>query len=141
MSGMAVNHDYERANPASSAKLLVLSVVLWIVGVATIRLVAPCGRCAPRVGAGLFLATVPVAGATGDVAKRVAGGRVPLLQATTVASVPALLLDGLALGWAPAIYGPAAMPLQAPAAWLLWFVGVSLAVALWRQMRHIAATG
>ena len=83
---------------------------------------------------------MPLAWATVDLARRIAGGRTALLEATAVACIPALLLDGLALTWAQPIYGAAAMPLQGPAAWLLWFVGVSLAVALWRQMRHMPAT-
>ena len=47
MSGISVGHDYGRVIPAASAKLLAVSVVLWIVGVITIRRAAPFGMFAP----------------------------------------------------------------------------------------------
>ena len=141
MSDVSVANDYGRATHAASVRLLLLSVVLWAVGVITIRLAAPLGMFAPRLAPLLFLATVPLAWATVDLARRVADGRHGLFEATATTCVPALLLDGLALTWAQPIYGLAALPLQAPAAWLLWFVGVSLAVAMWQRMRHIATAG
>ena len=141
MSGVSVSHDYGRAVPAASAKLLATSVVLWVLGVIMIRFMAPFGLFAPRFSVALLLVTLPLAWGTVQLVERIGGGRTELLAATAVACVPAALLDGLAMTWARPIYGAAAMPLQAPAVWLLWFLGVSLAVALWRQMRHTAAVG
>ena len=129
---------YGRAAAPASVRLMALSAMLWGVGVATIRLAAPHGLFAPAFSAVLFAATVPLAWFTVDLAVRVAGRHTPLLATATLVSMPALLLDGVAITWAPGLYGPAALPLRAEAAWLLWFVGVSLAMALWRQMRQSA---
>ena len=136
MSDALVTHGYERAGSSASLPLIGLSVALWALGVAMIRLAAPFGMFARHLAAPLFLATIPMAWLTVDLAGRVAAGRLGVLEATAVVSAPALLLDGVALTWAPALYGVAAAPLQAPAAWLLWFVGVSLAVASARRLRH-----
>ncbi len=119
-------------------RLTVLSAVLWAVGVLTIRFAAPFGLFSPGFSLALMLATIPLAWLTVDLAIRVAGQNAPLPWVAAMVSMPALLLDGVAIMWAPGLYGPAAMPLRAEAAWLLWFVGVSMAVALWRQMRQTA---
>jgi hypothetical protein len=49
----------------------------------------------------------------------------------------ATLLDGVAIAWLPSIYGlPASAHLFA-AAWLLWFVGVSLYLSLMMARNEI----
>ena len=136
MSQSAASLHYGRAGSAASIRLMVLSVILWAVGVLTIRLAAPLGVFSPGFSIVLMLATIPLAWQTVDLAVRLAGRDSPLLAVATLVSMPALLLDGLAMTWTPGIYGPAALPLRAEAAWLLWFVGISLAVALLRQMRQ-----
>ncbi len=138
MPHITADLEYDRAAMPASVRLMALSATLWAVGVATIRLAAPFGLFAPAFAPVLFAVTVPLAWLAVDLAVRVAGPHTPLPAAATLVSMPALLLDGLAITWAPGLYGPAALPLRAEAAWLLWFVGVSLAVALWRQMRHTA---
>ena len=118
------------------ARLFVLSVVLWGVGVAFIREAIPFGLFSAAASFALLAATLPVAWLTVRLARRVAGPGTTPFEAVALVSMPALLLDGLALTWAPAAYGPAGTSLRIPAAWLLWFVGVSLAVAVSAERRR-----
>jgi hypothetical protein len=41
----------------------------------------------------------------------------------------------VALTWMPAVYSLDVGEERAAAAWLLWFVGVSLAIAVWKSLR------
>ncbi len=127
----AADLPYRHMIRVASAPLLGLSVVLWGLGVLAIRFGAPLGLFAPTPLAILFLATVPLAWSTVNFAARLTGRRLASLTAAAQASMPALLLDGLAIAWAPGLYGVDAQPVLAHiGAWLLWFVGICLAVAL-----------
>jgi hypothetical protein len=79
----------------------------------------------------LFICSIPVAWILvkiGAVVGKVDGE--DLLSAVTIMSLTALLLDGIALTWCQGWYGLAPSGLLLAAAWLLWGVGVSLALAL-----------
>jgi hypothetical protein len=79
----------------------------------------------------LFVASLPIAWILvkiGAVVGKVDGD--DLLNAVTIMSLTALLLDGIALTWCQSWYGLAQSGLLLAAAWLLWGVGVSLAFAL-----------
>jgi hypothetical protein len=112
---------------------MALGAGLWAVGVLAIHQLAPFGVFLPDAGAILLLAALPMAWLTVRLAVRVAGEAGPdPLTAVAIVSAPALLLDGLALTWAPSIYAGSAGEQRAAGAWLLWFVGVSLLIAIAR---------
>ena len=115
-------------------RLLLLSVVLWAAGVVTIRVLAPTGWLTSGLSWLVLPATIPLVWLTLRLAMRIAGGMDPVLVAAFV-SMPALLLDGLAFSYVPFLYGAAEDERRAGAAWLLWFVGVSLALALLRGVK------
>jgi hypothetical protein len=80
----------------------------------------------------LFVACVPIAWILvkiGAVVGKAEGE--DLLSAVTIMSLTALLLDGIALTWCQDWYGLAQSGLLLAAAWLLWGVGVSLAIGYW----------
>ena len=58
-----------------------------------------------------------------------------ILTATVIMSITALLLDGIGLTWFQNWYGTKPTQLLLAAAWLLWGVGVSLAIGYW-ESRH-----
>jgi Family of unknown function (DUF5367) len=80
---------------------------------------------------GLYLLTVPVVWLTIESVARLGKlSRLKTLMAVVILNFTATLLDGVAMAWLPSIYGlPASAHLLA-AAWLLWFVGVSLYLSL-----------
>jgi hypothetical protein len=115
----------------SVARLSALSVGLWGIGVLSVHFAAPHGAFTPRFAAVLLLATIPMAWLTVRLAVRTSGlTPARIMETAALVSMPALLLDGLALTWVPAFYSIDPGEQRAAAAWLLWFVGVSLAVAI-----------
>jgi len=120
----------------SVARLSAASVGLWAVGVLMVHFAAPFGFFTGRFAAVLLIATLPMAWGTVRLAGRV-GGLAPgrIVEAVALGSMPALVLDGLALTWMPGFYSVEVGEQRAAAAWLLWFVGVSLAIAVWKSVR------
>ena len=111
-------------------RLVVLGVSLWVAGVLAVHLASPAGVFSERLAMLLLAATVPMAWGTVRLARRVAGldGR-QLIEGVALTSLPAALLDGVALTWIPGLYATDAADQRSVAAWLLWFLGASLAIA------------
>jgi hypothetical protein len=115
--------------------LCALGTGLWVVGVASGHLAAPYGAFTPGFAPALLIATLLMAWLSVRLIARV-GGRTTLLEATALASIPALLLDGAAFTWAPQLYSTVEAEQRQAAAWLLWFVGAALAIALFNSVRR-----
>lgn len=84
----------------------------------------------------LFLVSIPVAWVLvkiGTTIGKVQGESV--LTATVLMSVTAMLLDGVGLTWFQNWYGLEPTQLLLAAAWLLWGVGISLAIGYWESRR------
>ncbi len=126
-----------RANQVVS--LAVFGVVAWLVAALFIRYSTPWGLFSSAASVPLFVLTVPGAWLLVRVGRRV-GSLQPsqLVAGIAVADAAALLCDGIALTWAPALYGTDAASILPAAAWLLWGVGVIFALALF-SARHDAA--
>ena len=84
----------------------------------------------------LFAATLPLVWLTLRLGRRVAGWDADVLLVAAWLSMPALLLDGAAFSAAPWLYGADEAARRAGAGWLLWFVGVSLALAFYQSSRQ-----
>ncbi len=116
---------------AQTGGLIVIGAVLWLIAALFIRV----------TGAGLFvagnpwlialfIASLPVGWLLAVLPCRLMGlARPHYVQAATLMAAPALLLDGLAITWLPALYGVGVPGLELGAAWLLWGVGASFAFA------------
>jgi hypothetical protein len=118
-------------------RLIALGAGLWAVGVLGIHCAAPFGVLGAAWAAPVL--ALGVAGAWGCVrlVERVGGiGRARLLEAVALTCMPALMLDGVALTWAPQIYSARQGEQHAAAGCLLWFVGVSLAIAVFKGGRQ-----
>ena len=87
----------------------------------------------------LFISSIPLAWVlvkAGAIIGKVEGES--LLAATALMSLTALLLDGIGLTWFQNWYGLEQPRLLLASAWLLWGVGVSLAVGYWESRRYTA---
>jgi hypothetical protein len=107
---------------------VVLGALGWLIGVLFIRFAGATFFIEGSLWlVGLYLLTIPVAWLTIKgiaLAGKLSG--VKILMAVVIVCITATILDGMAIAWFPLLYGlPTAAHLLA-AAWLLWFVGVSL---------------
>jgi hypothetical protein len=75
----------------------------------------------------------------GEVVGKIKGQA--LLYACVIMNTTALLLDGAALTWFPAVYGVTGTTLTLAAGWLLWTFGVGLLLALFIPNARTAADG
>jgi hypothetical protein len=122
-----------------AARLAMLGAVLWVIGVAGIHLASPHGVFSARLAFFMLLAAVPMAWGTVRLARRIGlPSGAGLVEAVGLVALPAALLDGIALTWAPGLYAADAADQRAAAAWLLWFLGASLAAALAMSPRREA---
>jgi hypothetical protein len=122
-----------------AARLAMLGAVLWVIGVAGIHLASPSGVFSRRLGFFVLLAALPMAWGTVRLARRIClPSGAGLVEAVGLVALPAALLDGIALTWAPGLYAADAADQRAAAAWLLWFLGASFAAALAMSPRREA---
>jgi Family of unknown function (DUF5367) len=112
---------------------VVLGIIFWFEALLFIRL---AGESLFVNGNPLlllwFVASIPIAWVLVKISAVV--GKVDgedLLSAVAIMALTALLLDGIALTWFQGWYGLAQSGLVLAAAWLLWGVGVSLAIGCW----------
>jgi hypothetical protein len=133
---MEAVHESTGVFGGTTTRLYGLGAALWMVGVVSAHLGAPFGMFAAGFAPALLLGTVPVVWLTLRLVGRVAGGRMPVLEAVALTSLPALLLDGMAFTWMPGVYSASVFDQRQAAAWLLWFVGVSLAAAVLKGARQ-----
>jgi Family of unknown function (DUF5367) len=109
-----------------------LGVLAWLIGVLFIRFAGTMFFVEGSLWlVGLYLLTVPVVWLTIVSIARIGKlSRLKTLMAIVIMNFTATLLDGVAIAWLPSIYGLQASSQLLAAAWLLWFVGVSLYLSL-----------
>ena len=120
---------------SQTLRLTILSVALWIAATAYIRL-WPAALTDPVTGPLGFVTTFPMAWLSVWLVLKL-GGLAPRDLPTGAAIVGglAMMIDGAALRFAPAVYGNNETVLRLGAAWLLWGYGVSFAIALFWARR------
>lgn len=118
--------------PSQVLRLVLLSLALWAIATAYIRL-WPAAFTDPVLGAAGFVTTLPMAWVSVWLVRRIAGAQ--LLAGVSLVGAVAMMVDGVALRFCPGVYGDGEALLRLGAAWLLWGYGVSLAIALlWSGM-------
>jgi hypothetical protein len=111
--------------------LAAIGAVLWLLAALFIRFVGPMGAFRGIWVPILYALAVPVLAPAIILGRRSAGlPRVDTLTAVSIMSATALFLDGVALAWFRGLYGTDPAVILGGAAWLLWGVGVGLALAL-----------
>ncbi len=108
---------------------LALAVGFWIAGVLLIRFTPWIWAEVGLWSLLAFAAALPMAWLTVWLSARM-GAFVPAEQPRAIAFMcwAALLMDGVALMWAPGLYGQPSEALHRAAAFLLWTFGLTLAV-------------
>ncbi|WP_424952993.1 hypothetical protein [Deinococcus sp.] len=113
--------------------LAALGVTFWFLAAMTIRFLGPGvfvpgGSLLPLV----FLLTLPVAWAFVWLGLLLSGARgAAVFPAATLMTSVAMLCDGVALTFFPALYGLTSVPLLLGAAWILWGAGLIQLMAYW----------
>ena len=113
--------------------LIALGALFWYAALLVIRFAGPFGLVSGGLVTSTLYITTPLA-AIGLLwlVKRIIGSQ-DVLKVAVVLCITGLLLDGLAIRWAPHWYGTGD-PVLGGAAWLLWGVGCILTVALlWQK--------
>jgi hypothetical protein len=111
------------------ATLVVIGVVIWLLGALLLNYLGEIGSLQGAsliiVYAALIPGTVPIILLVRRLA-RLATDQIALASAIVVAS--AIVLDGLALSWFPALYGPGIAQTAVSGAIILWGGGVAIAL-------------
>lgn len=114
-----------------AVSLAALGVALWLLFALLIRTVIPTAWFgSPAISPLMFAAAIPSAWLLVRLCQRTAAlTPEQLVPGVAVASTAAMLCDGMALTWAPRLYGADAASILPAAAWLLWGVGICFALA------------
>lgn len=118
-----------RIGIARAAMLTGASLVLWAAASQVIRVAVPAGWFAPGPALFMFGLALPNAFLSVWLVRRMVGAA-HVLRGTMLACAVAMLADGVALVWAPALYGADTVNVTAGAAWLLFGVACILLAAL-----------
>lgn len=122
--------------PAKIAILVGYGVVLWAIGVVLLRLVASAAWFGSPLHPLLYVLIIPGTWPCIRYGPAVAGlPRRETLRAATIASMTALLIDGIIIGFVPDLYASDPATARACAGALLWGVGVALILGLIMQPR------
>jgi hypothetical protein len=122
--------------PAKITTLIAFATVVWFLAALFIRFVGPSGVFGGIKGGLLYLATIPATIPLNARTRKIVGlSKVDTLTAVAVTSATATMLDGVAMTWFPALYGGDPAIVKGGAAWLLWAIGVGLALALVTTIR------
>ena len=115
-------------SPAQTLRVSVFSLLLWITGAVMIRLLIPF-----EVFAGgaltvlVFAAGIAINVPTIWLVQRLGGlRREQTVYGMALGSAVAIICDGVAITWAPWLYGGITPDLHRAGAWLLWTSGFGL---------------
>lgn len=112
---------------ARTIRLSCVSLILWLIATAYIRWM-PDAFTDPMKGPLGFVTTFPMAWVSVWLVRRL-GAPDQLLAGVALVGALAMMIDGAALRFFPAVYGTDEFTLRLGAAWLLWGYGVSLGIA------------
>jgi hypothetical protein len=109
-----------------------IGVGFWFLAAMAVRAGTPAGLFDGAAAPVLFALAVPGLWAAVRVTRRAARlRRGQLVEGVAAATAAALVCDGVALRWAPWIYGSAdGSGLLPGAAWILWGAGVGILIAV-----------
>lgn len=111
-------------------KLVLIGLGLWVAATLYVRFF-PAAMLDPVMGSLSFVTTFGFAWLSIVIIQQAAGlSRDQLVAGVCVVGAVAMMIDGVVLRWAPAVYGESETVVRLGAAWLLWGYGVSLAIAL-----------
>jgi hypothetical protein len=119
-----------RLSTRQAALMVICGVVLWLAAALLLRWLAAAGALDGPLRMFVYLVTIP-----GTVPFVLALRRIgkltadQLVPAYSLATAAALLCDGIAVAWFPALYGTSADHVRLAAAAVLWGAGVGIFLA------------
>lgn len=118
---------------AQMLSCLVQGAVLWLVFALLLRWLGPMGIYEGPLKIGIYLAAIPLTVPVVFQLERLARlRRDQVFAGMAVGTTAAILLDGLALGFFPRLYGESVEMWAGAGALILWGGGVGLALGWWR---------
>jgi hypothetical protein len=126
----------ERLTTNQSLILVIYGVVLWFLAAMLVRVLGPMGALDGFWGAITFALVIPGTVPALIVMRKIAKlARPQMIVGTAIVTATALLLDGIAHGWFPALYGSDPRLIIKGAAAIFWGAGVALVLALFMGQR------
>lgn len=117
--------------------LVLLGVLFWFGAALLVRFGTAAGWTGGLVGVVTFLCTIPGSWPALWLVKKVAALQPSqVVPGLGVGTAVAACCDGVALTWAPALYGSESGQVVLAAAWILWGAGVLLALAYLDSQRR-----
>ncbi len=124
----------ESNSPLTNRQLAILilyGVLLWFIAAMLVRALVPMGALDGSARALTYALIVPGTVPTLWLMQKIAGlARAQTGVATAAVTAAALLLDGVAVAWFPALYADSAGGVLAGAAVILWGAGVGLVLGI-----------
>jgi hypothetical protein len=119
------------------AVCVALGLAFWLAAALFCGVAAPAGWFGGLGSLVLFLAALPGLWAAAVLVRRLAGlAPAQIFPGISVATMAALLCDGLAITWTPGLYGGPGPGLAPAAAWILWGAGAGMLIALIMEQRE-----
>lgn len=128
MSDTAVNRIGLR--PGQTIALIVLGAALWFLAAIILRVIAPTGALEGTMRAVTYALVIPCTLPFVLLARFLVGLRPDqLFTGVGVATMTALIIDGIVIAYLPAIYGGSLPQVTNCAAIILWGAGVGILLA------------
>ncbi len=128
MSNTAVNRIGLR--PGQTVALVVLGAALWFLAALILRLIAPMGALEGTMRAVTYALVIPCTLPFVLLVRFLVGLRSDqLFTGVGVATMTALIIDGIVIAYLPAIYGGSLPQVTSCAAIILWGAGVGMLLA------------
>jgi hypothetical protein len=120
-----------KLTPTQIVTLVIYGAVLWFLAALLVRVLAPMGALSSMGRVLTYVLVVPGTVPAIMLARPIAKlARGQTAMGITVVTAAALLLDGVAFGWFPQIYGPDPAHWLAGAAVVFWGAGVGLVLGI-----------
>jgi hypothetical protein len=119
--------------------LVVYGIVLWFLAAMLVRTLGPLGALNGYKGAVTFALVIPGTIPALIFARKMAKlARSQITAGIAIVTATALLLDGIAHAWFPALYGSDPLLIIKGAAAIFWGAGVGLVLALIMEESEVA---
>jgi hypothetical protein len=108
-----------------------IGVVFWFLAALFCRFAAPAGWFGGLGSLALFVVALPSLWVAVVIMRRAAGlSAAQIFPGMSVGTMAAAMCDGVAITWAPWLYGGVTPGLAPAAAWILWGAGAGMLIAL-----------
>ncbi len=130
------NFESDNISKIQILKLLILGIIFWFTAAMMIRFGSPLGLFKVTIMPIQFLLAFPVTLIFFLISKKIVGfSSKKSLQSISIMTTMAILLDVIHLTWFTEFYGGNLRDVFSGTIWILWGVGVGLALGLYFEIR------